>query len=88
MESLVTFTDEEVLEDLQPSHWVWIMLSQSAEPTPRECSCSRTNRACGREAFSLAYGKGWLNAQTTTQMVSQHTTTAQGVEPKQEDTTH
>ena len=43
MEPLVTFMDEEVLEDLQPSHWVQITPSSSAEPTLRECSCSRTS---------------------------------------------
>ena len=45
MEPLITFADKEVLEDLQPSNWVRITLSKSAEPAPREHSHSRTKRA-------------------------------------------
>ena len=40
IEPLMTFTDEEVLEDLQLSNWVTITPSKLMEPTPRECSRS------------------------------------------------
>ena len=48
MEPLTTFTNEEVLEDVLPSNWVKITSSRMAEPTPRECSHSRTHRAHAR----------------------------------------
>ena len=88
MDPLMTFADEEVLEDLQPPIWVRITPSRSVEPTPRECSCSRTHRAHARGTFSTAYGEGWPKAMTSTQTVSKPGATAQEVELKQEDTVH
>ena len=73
MEPLTTFTDEEVLDDVPPSNWVKIMSSRSAEPTQRECSCSKTHWAHSRGSFSAAYGEGWLGPHTTvtTEITSQ-----------------
>ena len=82
------FMDEEVLEDLQPSNWVRITPSKSVEPTPRECSHSRTHRGHTRGVFLTACGEGQLKAQTTAWMVSKPTATVQEVASKQEDTIH
>ena len=43
METLTTFTDEEVLDNIPPSNWVKIMPSRLAEPAQREHSHSRTH---------------------------------------------
>ena len=88
MEPLTTFTNVEVLDDAPPFNWVKITSSRMAEPTPRECSCSRTHRAHARGLFLAAYGEGWPKAITTTQMASQPAALAQEVEPKLEDTVH
>ena len=58
MEPLTTFTDEEVLEDTLPSNWVKMASSRTAEPAPREHSCSRTHKAHARGSFLAAYGEG------------------------------
>ena len=85
-ESLMTFTNEEVLEDLPPSNWVRITLSKSADPTKREHSRSRTCYAQARESFLVAYSKGWPKASTIAHMASQPATPTEEVEPKQGDT--
>ena len=88
MEPLVTFMDEEVLEDLQPSNWVLDCTIQVSRAHPREHSHGRTSRAGARGMFLPVYVKGWLKAQTTTQTVSKPAATAQVVLLKQEDTAH
>ena len=70
------------------SNWVRITPSKLAEPTPRECSHSRTHRTHARGSFLAAYHKGWSKASTTAQTVSQPAATAQEVKPKQEYTIH
>ena len=83
------FTDEEVLEDLQLSHWMRItpsQLTESNQEAKREQSHSRAHRALARGSFSVAYGKGWPKASTTTQMASKLATPAHEVEPKLEGT--
>ena len=62
----MTFTDEEVLEDLQSSNWVRITPSKSVEPTPRECSMSQMCHTCARGLFLATYGGGWPKVMTTT----------------------
>ena len=76
MEPLVTFTNEEVLEDLQPSNWVRITPSESVDPTQRECSRSRAYCAYARGSLLAAYSEGWPKASTITQMASQPATPA------------
>ena len=83
MEPLMTFTNEEVLENLQPSNWVRITPSKLAEPTQRECSRSRMHCAHTRGSFSAAYGEGQPQATATAQMASQQTAPAQEVVPQQ-----
>ena len=79
MESLTTFTDEKVLEDVLPSNWVRITSCRLVDPTQRDCSNSRTYWAHAKGSFSAAYGKVRPQATATTQMASQQTAPAQEV---------
>ena len=86
------FTNKQVLEDLQPSHWTRITPSQLMEfnqpdqGAKREQSQSRAHRAQAQGLFLAAYGIGWLKASTTAQMASKSATPAPEVEPKLEGT--
>ena len=88
MESLTTFTNEEVLEDVLPSNWVKITSSRAAKPTPRECSYSRTQRARATGSFSGVHGEKWSQATATTQMSSEQATPTHKAMPEQTDSSN
>ena len=92
MEPLMTFTDEEVLEDLMQSNWMRITPSKLKEPALsgskiHSCSHSRSHRTNSRGLFLATCSIGWLTPTATAQVASWSATPTQKEELQQEDTT-
>ena len=73
MESLVTSTNEEVLNDAVPSNWVEISLPWWAEPAQWDHSHSRNSQAHPKGSLSMTHSERQPVPQTTTtaQMTTQ-----------------
>ena len=93
MEPLTSFTDEEVLEDLQQSNWMRITLSkleESSSSGSENCnhshSCSRSCRSHSRGSFLLTHSIGQSRPTATILMMRQEVDPVQEVEPQREST--
>ena len=90
VEPLTMFTNDEVLEDTLPSHWVKIMLSWTLEPTDppasQEWSCSGSHRAWTRGVFTVMCSIGWSKPTATGWVASPSVSLALRMELQPEDT--